>query len=86
MVIDENGAPITATPLSDTFLGEWTPDGEHLVCFRDWEYALVSKEGRVVAGRIPNDPNKRPATEWRSFGADLSTTIKERLKRPTAPS
>jgi len=79
MVIDENGAPITATPLSDTFLGEWTPDGEHLVCFRDWEYALVSKEGRVVAGRIPNDPNKRPATEWVAYSPSLSAIVWSRF-------
>jgi hypothetical protein len=80
MVIDENGVPITATPLSDTFLGGWTPDGEHLVCFRDWEYALVSKDGkRVVTGRIPNDPDKRPATEWVAYSPFLSAIVWSRF-------
>jgi WD40-like Beta Propeller Repeat len=32
MVIADDGKPITATPLTDTFLAGWTPDGSALVC------------------------------------------------------
>ena len=48
IVIDENGVAVTAMPLTEMFLGGWTPDGNDVVCFRDWEYALVSKDGKRV--------------------------------------
>jgi hypothetical protein len=80
IVIDQNGAPITAMPLADTFLGGWTPDSNHLVCFRDWRYALVSTDGkRVVEGRIPNDPDKHPATERVAYSPPLATIVWSRL-------
>ena len=76
----ENRVRPTAIPLADMFLGGWTPDGNHLVCFRDWEYALVSKDGkRVVEGRIPNDPNKHRATEWVAYSPSLAAIIWSRL-------
>ena len=80
IVIDENGVSVTAKPLADMFLGGWTPDGNHLVCFRDWEYALASKDGkRVLAGRIPNEPNKHPATEWVAYLPSLAAIVWSRL-------
>jgi len=76
MVMDENGVPITTMPLADTFLSGWTPDSNHVVCFRDWAYALISMNGeRVVEGRIPFDPNKHPAPEWVAYSPSLATVV-----------
>ena len=72
--------PVTVMPLAEMFLGGWTPDGNDLVCFRDWEYALVSKDGkRILEGRIPNDPNKHPATEWVAYSPSLAAIVWSRL-------
>ena len=80
MVIDENGVPTTAKPLADMFLSAWTPDGNEVVCFRDWEYALVTKDGkRVMEGRVPNDPAKHPATEWVAYTPSLASVVWSRL-------
>jgi Tol biopolymer transport system component len=80
MVIDENAVPTTAKPLADMFLSSWTPDGNEVVCFRDWEYALVTKDGkRVMEGRIPNDPDKDPATEWTAYSPSLASVVWSRL-------
>ena len=80
IVIEENGVPVTVMPLAEMFLGGWTPDGNDLVCFRDWEYALVSKDGkRILEGRIPNDPNKHPATEWVAYSPSLAAIVWSRL-------
>jgi hypothetical protein len=46
VVIGDDGKPITATPLTDTFLAGWTPDGSALVCYRDWNYTLITLNGR----------------------------------------
>lgn len=79
-VIGKNGGPVTTVPLADMFLGGWTPDGNDVVCFRDWEYVLVSKDGkRVMEGRIPNDPNKQPATEWVAYSPSLAAIVWSRL-------
>ena len=53
MVISENGDPVTAAPLTDAFLGGWTPDGNGLICFRDWNYSLVALNGkRSLQGKV----------------------------------
>ena len=76
----KNGVPLTTAPLADMFLGGWTPDGNDVVCFRDGEYVLVSKDGkRVMEGRIPNDPNKQPATEWVAYSPSLAAIVWSRL-------
>ncbi len=73
----------TSTPrvlAKDYFLSGWTPDSTQLVCYRDWKYALVSTDGkRVMEGRIPNDPNKHPATEWVAYSPSLATIVWSRL-------
>lgn len=80
MVIDETAVSTTAKPLADMFLSSWTPDGNEVVCFRDWEYALVTKDGkRVMEGRIPNDPDKHPATEWAAYSPSLASVVWSRL-------
>jgi hypothetical protein len=79
IVIGENAAPTTAVPLADTFLGGWSPDSNHLVCFRDWKYALVSTDGkRVIEGHVPNDVNNR-ATERVAYSPSLATMVWSRL-------
>ncbi len=69
----------TSTPrilAKDYFLSGWTPDSTQLVCYRDWKYALVSTDGkRIMEGRIPNDPNKHPATEWVAYSPSLATIL-----------
>jgi len=80
VVIDESGLPVSGMPLADMFLTGWTPDSNYLMCFRDWAYALVSTDGkRVMEGRIPNDPNKHPATEWVAYSPSLATIVWSRL-------
>jgi hypothetical protein len=73
----------TSTPrilAKDYFLSGWTPDSTQLVCYRDWKYALVSTDGkRIMEGRIPNDPNKHPATEWVAYSPFLATILWSRL-------
>jgi Tol biopolymer transport system component len=46
MVMDIHGRRLTEKPLAETFLAGWTPDGKHLICYRDYEYLLVSLDGR----------------------------------------
>jgi hypothetical protein len=45
-LINVEGNPFVAAPLTDTFLAAWTPDGSALVSYRDWKYSLVSLEGK----------------------------------------
>jgi hypothetical protein len=69
----------TSTPRTvakNYFLSGWTPDSTQLVCYRDWKYALVSIDGRpILEGRIPNDPNNHPATEWAAYSPSLATIV-----------
>ncbi|GAG25434.1 unnamed protein product, partial [marine sediment metagenome] len=59
-VADKHGNLLTEKPLADAFLAGWTPDGEALVCYRDWRFFLVSLEGtKSQAGQIP-DQESRP--------------------------
>ena len=69
-----------ATPRTlakDYFLSDWTPDSTRVVCYRDWNYALVSTEGkRTMAGRIPNDADRFDiAAEWVAYSSSLKTVI-----------
>jgi hypothetical protein len=47
MIITDDGRPITASPLTDTFLAGWTDDGTKLICYRDWGYSLVTLSGEA---------------------------------------
>jgi hypothetical protein len=80
IAIDQNSVRTTSMPLADMFLEGRTPDSRQLVCFRDWGYALVSIDGkRVMEGRIPNDPDKPPATERVSYSPSLREVLWNRL-------
>src|ERR1700738_2619935 len=58
VVITDDGKPITATPLTDTFLAGWTPHGSALVCYRDWKYTLISLNGkRSLQGDLRHPEN-----------------------------
>jgi hypothetical protein len=58
MVIADDGKPITAIPLTDTFLAGWTPDGSALVCYRDWNYTLITLNGmRSLQGHLRYQEN-----------------------------
>jgi hypothetical protein len=60
-VIADDGKPITAMPLTDTFLAGWTPDGTALVCYRDWEYGLITLTGeRTLQGELRQLENAAP--------------------------
>jgi hypothetical protein len=79
-VVDTGTTPTPTTVAKDYFLAGWTPDSTQLACYRDGTYALVSTDGtRVLEGRIPNDPNKHPATEWAAYSPSLGTIVWSRL-------
>jgi Tol biopolymer transport system component len=57
-VIDGNGSFAATKPLVDAFLSGWTPDGAQMVCYRDGEYFLLSRDGnRSSKGRFPAPTN-----------------------------
>jgi len=75
-LVNAEGVAAPTNLAKDYFLSGWTPDSTQLVCYRDGGYALVSTDGtRVLEGRIPNDPNKHPATEWAAYSPSLSTIV-----------
>jgi Tol biopolymer transport system component len=88
-IIDAAGVRFTKTPLSDSFLSGWTPDGTKLVCYRDWEYALISLDGtKATQGRIPNEPQRlAAATEWAAYAPSQATMVWTivRARRPIGP-
>jgi WD40-like Beta Propeller Repeat len=75
VTVKGDGAPRTLA--NDYFLSAWTPDSTRVVCYRDWNYALVSTEGKqTMAGRIPNDPDRSDiAAEWVAYSPSLETII-----------
>ena len=87
MVIADDGKPITATPLTDTFLAGWTPDGSALVCYRDSTYTLITLNGtRSLQGRLRQPENVLPterafylsglrAIAWSRVGEASKTVI-----------
>ncbi|HWY60024.1 MAG TPA: hypothetical protein VNZ03_36510 [Terriglobales bacterium] len=76
-IVTAKGDPTSRTLAKDYFLSGWTPDSARVVCFRDWNYALISADGkRTIAGRIPNDPNHfEVAAEWVAYSPSLETII-----------
>lgn len=57
-VIDGTGTFAPTKPLVDAFLSGWTSDGAQMVCYRDGEYSLVSRDGRRSRqGRFPAATN-----------------------------
>jgi hypothetical protein len=79
-IMSVEGAATPRTLAKEYFLSGWTPDSTQLVCYRDWKYALVSTDGeRIIEGRIPNDLNKHPASEWVAYAPSLATIVWSRL-------
>jgi len=76
-IMDARGAAAPRTLAKSLFLSGWTPDSTRLVCYRDWNYALVSTEGKqTLAGHIPIGQNHFEfASEWVAYSTSLETII-----------
>jgi hypothetical protein len=76
-VMSANDGTPSRTILKDFFLSGWTPEGDRLVCFRDWQFAVVGIDGKLeIAGRIPYDTNQfQAASEWVAFSPAFKTVI-----------
>jgi len=63
------------------FTAGWTPDSVDIVCYRDWNYSLVSIDGKQIhKGRIPNNPARADlASEWAGYSAFLGTFVWSRV-------
>jgi len=81
IVVDQNGKLTSVKPLEDMFLEGWIPDSSRLVCFRDWKYAMVSTDGKLVEeGRMPYDADKQPPPpEWVAYSPQLADIVWSRL-------
>jgi len=90
LVATNDGKTVTVTPLTDTFLAGWTPDGTALVTYRDWRYSLTALSGkRSLQGELRR-PENGLSTErifylsnlgqiaWSRVGADSNTVIETR--------
>ena len=79
-LVNTQGVPARRTLAKDYFLSGWTPDSTQLVCYRDRKYGLVATDGkRVMEGRIPDDPDQHPATEWVAYSPSLETIVWSRI-------
>ena len=47
-VMTAAGKVFSPTPLADAFLFGWTPEEDHLVCYRDWHFLLVDPQKGVL--------------------------------------
>ncbi len=75
-IMDVDGTAAPRTLAKDFFISGWTPDSTRVVCYRDWNYALVSTEGKQTrAGRIPNDLNRFIPTEWVAYAPSLESLV-----------
>lgn len=95
VVVTDEGKPVTASPLTDTFLAGWTPKSNELVCYRDSKYSLVALNGRKASeGKVRNGESGVPTERvsylpvlgeiaWSHVGQD-STTVIETQDRITA--
>src|SRR5689334_5714758 len=80
-LINTEGAPNPKVLAKNFFLSGWTPDGTRVVCYRDWNYALVSTEGeQQLKGRIPNDPNHiENVADWVAYSPSSGTVLWSRV-------
>lgn len=63
-VMDDDGNLLTREPIASAFLAGWTPDGQHLICYRDHQCFLLSLNGAgFPATRTDDDGDFRPHTE-----------------------
>lgn len=47
-VMTTSGDLLSRTPVADAFLFGWTPDGNDLICYRDWRFLLVGRNGGIL--------------------------------------
>jgi hypothetical protein len=47
-VMATRGTGFPLPPVADAFLFGWTPDGNHLICYRDWRFLLVGLHKGVL--------------------------------------
>jgi hypothetical protein len=53
-VISSDGKVIGPKSFAEAFIAGWTPDGSDLICYRDWNYSLVTADGKTVSrGKLP---------------------------------
>jgi len=76
-VMDTEGRILTAKPLADTFLAGWSPDGKQLVCYRDYEYFLVSLAGKKSKeAKISYDQwSRHDKAERGAYLADIDSIV-----------
>jgi hypothetical protein len=89
LVVTDDGKMVTETPLTDTFLAGWTPDGTALVTYRDWRYRLTALSGKKsLQGELRRPENGFPTERifylsslgqiaWSRVGAASSSTVIE---------
>lgn len=76
MVMDNNGHLLSNKPLADTFLSNWTTDGKNIVCYRDWQYYLITPGGNILLqGQIPETDPFYERTERVSFLSSLNRFV-----------
>ena len=79
-IMNVGGIVETRTLAKDYFISGWTPDSTRVLSYRDWNYALVSTEGKqTMVGRIPNAPDVLMPTEWVAYLPSLKTIVWSRL-------
>jgi WD40-like Beta Propeller Repeat len=79
MIIADDGTPITASPLTDTFLAGWTADGNELICYRDWKYSLVALSGKASLQGALQGPDESPKNSTSSVAAFSAVWRTERV-------
>ncbi len=78
-IINTRGAALPRTLAEDFFLSGWTPDGTHLLCFRDGRYGLVAVDGKTgTKGKIPNNQSLGPISEWVAYVPTLDSIAWDR--------
>ena len=67
-LMNADGKILSSRMLSDAFLYGWTSDGNNLICFRDWEYSIVSPDGKILkSGHLPELSDSYDVSERVAF-------------------
>lgn len=83
-VASVSGNPVPKGQVADAFLSGWTTDGTNLVCYRDGEFALVSRLGkRSSEGRLPSPGSFAASTERVTYLPRSGTMIWSRQDAPS---
>src|SRR5260370_11385903 len=79
LVATNDGKLVTETPLTDTFLAGWTPDGTALVTYRDLKYSLTTLSGKKsLQGELRRPENVLP-TEMIFYLSSLGQIASSRV-------